>query len=189
MKFMYFAIMVISIFTLTITAAAQDKAVNFAGTWELDVSKSKLGDRSNVESQTLTVKQSGKEISVQTQTKRTPRPADAPQGGQSGRMGGRMGGGFGGGDDAVTYPLDGKETKTEFEGRMGKMPGTLKGTVEGGRLHLASSRTFNGPNGELTMITKEKWELSADGKTLTINSERSTPRGNESTTKIFIKKS
>jgi hypothetical protein len=43
--------------------------------------------------------------------------------------------------------------------------------------------------GDVTMTTKEKWELSSDGKTLTVETERSSPRGSESTTKIYTKKS
>jgi hypothetical protein len=43
--------------------------------------------------------------------------------------------------------------------------------------------------GDVTTTTKEKWELSADGKTLTVNVERSTPRGDESATKVFTRAS
>jgi hypothetical protein len=176
---------VISLFVLAISAAAQDKATNFSGAWELDVSKSKLGERAMIESQTLTVTQTDKDITIQTATKRTPPPADAAP---NGRGGGRMGGGFGGGDNTLTFTLDGKETKTEVEGRMGKMPVTQKAKWDGAKLQLSTSRSFNGPDGEMTMTTKDKWELSSDGKTLTINSERSGMRGNESSTKVYSKK-
>lgn len=184
MKSKFVLAAVFSMFLLAITAAAQDKATNFAGTWQLDVSKSKLGDRAMIESQTLTVNQTDKDITIQTATKRTPPPADAAP---NGRGGGRMGGGFGGGDNTVTFTLDGKETKTDVEGRMGKMPVTQKAKWDGGMLQLSTSRTFNGPDGEMTMTTKDKWELSSDGKTLTVNSERSGMRGSESSTKIYSK--
>jgi hypothetical protein len=189
MKHRYIAAMIVSLLAMAMSAAAQDKATNFSGTWELDVAKSKLGERGMIQSQTLTVTQTGKEITVQTATKRTPPPADTGDSSRAGgRQGGRMGGGFGGGDDAVTYSLDGKEVKTEVEGRNGKMPVIRQAKVNGGKLKLSSSRTFTGPMGEVTMTTNEKWELSSDGKTLIIDSERTTPRGNESTTRIFIKK-
>mgnify|MGYP000308260535 CR=1 FL=1 len=95
---------------------------------------------------------------------------------------------MGGGDAAMTYSLDGKETKTEIEGRMGKMPVTLTAKSEGGRLLLTSVSSFSGPMGEVTVTTKESWGLSADGKTLTIDTERTTPRGTDSTTRVFSKK-
>jgi hypothetical protein len=173
-----------AVMAMAISTAAQDKAVNFSGTWELDVAKSKLGDRAMIESQTVTVTQTDKDITIKTDTKRTPRPADAAA---SPRAGGGMRGGFGG-DDNVTYTLDGKEVKTEVEGRMGKMPVTRVGKISGGKIELSSSRTFTGQMGEMTMTTKEKWELSSDGKTLTINSERSGMRGTDSSTKVFTKK-
>jgi hypothetical protein len=52
---------------------------------------------------------------------------------------------------------------------------------------LSNARTFNTPNGEMTMTTKETWELSGDGKTLTIVTERNTPRGTDTTTRVFAK--
>jgi hypothetical protein len=192
MKYRYLAAMTVFAFIFAASAAAQNKAANFAGTWELDLSKSKLGERGGmIESQTLTVTQTDKEITIQTATKRTPPPADAAP---NTRGGGRMGGGgfgrgFGGGDSATTYALDGKETKAEIEGRMGKIPVTLKAKADGSKLQLSSSSTFTGQMGDVTMTTKEKWELSSDGKTLTVETERSSPRGSESTTKVFTKKS
>ncbi len=165
-------------------ASAQNKAVNFSGTWELDVARSKLGERSMIESQALTVNQTDKDITIQTVTKRTPPPASAAG---NERRGGR-GGGFGGGDNNVTYTLDGKETKTEIEGRMGKIPVTRKAKIDAGKLQLSSSTTFSGPNGDITNSNKEKWELSADGKTLTVTAEREGMRGTESTTRVYTKK-
>jgi hypothetical protein len=192
----------LTLFTFALSAAAQDKAVSFSGTWTLDVSKSKLSDRMPIESQTLTVTQTDKDIKIETATKRPPPPADAPQGGQmggqpGGQMGGHkpdghMGGGrMGGGpmgDGTRTYTLDGKETTKGVEGPMGSMPEVTKAKIEGGKLKLSSSRSFSGPMGDVTMTSKETWELSADGNTLTVNAERSSPRGNETSTKVFTKK-
>lgn len=168
---------IFSLFLFALSASAQ--TANYSGTWTLDVSKSKLGERNMIAEQTLTVVQTANDITITPKTKRNP-PPDGMGGG-----GGR--GGFGGGDNATTYSLDGKETKTEVEGRMGKMPVTLSAKTEGGKLHLSSSSTFSGPNGEMTITTKETWELSSDGKTLTINTERATPRGTDSTTRVFTK--
>jgi hypothetical protein len=172
---------------MAMAVSAQDKAPNFGGTWNLDVAKSKLGDRNTIESQTMTVTQTDKDIKIETKTTRKAPPEGAPTGG--GRPGGGMGGGMmGGGDLPTTYTLDGKETKTEVQGPMGAMPVALKAKFEAGKLNLSRSSTFNGPMGEVTMMTKETWELSADGNTLTVNTERTTMRGNDTTTKVFAKK-
>ena len=174
----------VAVCLFSIVGLAQDKKADYSGTWTLDVSKSKLDERSRIESQTLTVTQTDKEIKVATATKRLPTPADAPQGG--GRPGG--GGGMGGGDSRRTYALDGKETTIEQETPRGNVPVKLTAKSDAGKLHLASSRTMNTQMGEMTMTTKETWELSADGKTLTVNRESTSPRGTNSSTMVFAKK-
>jgi hypothetical protein len=180
MKKLFFATAVVCLFAL---AAFAQKAPNFGGTWTLDVSKSKLGDRNNIESQTLTVTQTDKDVKIETATKRTPPPANA--GGGGGMGGGRMGGG---GDMPMTYTLDGKEMKMDMAGPGGNtIPVSMTGKVDGGKLYLTRSSTFNGPNGAMTSTTKETWELSGDGKTLTISTERTSPRGTDTTTKVFTK--
>jgi len=42
--------------------------------------------------------------------------------------------------------------------------------------------------GDITMTTKDSWSLSAEGKTLTVVREQSTPRGTNSSTMVFAKK-
>ena len=171
----------------SIAAFAQDKKADYSGTWSLDVSKSKLDERArNIESMTITVAQTETEISVATETKRAAPPADAPPGGRPGSGMGR--GGFGGGDGKTVYSLDGKETKAEIEGPNGKMPQALKAKSEGGKLHLSKMSSFSGPMGEISITTKETWELAVDGKTLTVIREQSTPRGTNSSTMVFVKK-
>src|SRR5215475_5004962 len=123
------------------TAVVAQKAPNFSGTWTLDVSKSKLGDRNNIESQTLTVTQTDKDIKIETATKRT-----APPAGGGGGGGGR---GFGGGGDMPqTYTLDGKETKTDMAMGQNTMTITSSAKIDGGKLVL--SRSFSTPNGART---------------------------------------
>jgi hypothetical protein len=186
----------------TLSAAAQGNKTtpNFGGTWNLDVAKSQLGERSNIESQALTVTQTATTLKVETSTKRTPpqtvNPGGMPAGSEAGKpqMGGGgagrgMGGGrFGGGDVPWTYGLEGKETKGETQGPMGPMPVALNAKFDGPKLNLSRSSTFNGPNGEVLITTKEQWQLSADGKTLTINAERAGMRGTESTVRVYTKK-
>jgi hypothetical protein len=158
---------------------------DFSGKWTLDVAKSKLGERNNIETQTLTVAQTANDIKIDTATKRTPPPSGTPGGGGGGGGGGMMGRG---GDGAATYMLDGKDMKSEIAGPGGAMvPVTTNGKIDGGKLLLSNSRTFTTPNGAITSTTKETWELSADGKTLTVNVERTSPRGTDTTTKVFVK--
>ncbi len=176
---------ILSLFLMAISVSAQ-KGSNFSGTWTLDVSKSKLGDRVTIESQTLTVTQTDKDIKVATVTKRTAPPAGAPAGG-GGRPGGG-GGGMGGGDNTVSYNLDGKEVTIEQESPMGKIPVKMTGKSDGGKFTLATSRTFNGPNGEITSTSKETWSLSADGATLTVDRELTSPRGTTNTQSVYTKK-
>lgn len=168
---------------MTMAVSAQNATPNFGGTWNLDVAKSKLGDRNMIESQTMTVTQTDKDIKVETSTKRKA----PPEGYQGGPGGGMARGGFGA-DTPFNYSLEGKETKTEQQGPMGSMPVALKAKFDGGKLSLSRSSTFNGPMGEVTMTTKETWELSADGNTLTVNTTRTTMRGDETTIKVFAKK-
>jgi hypothetical protein len=96
--------------------------------------------------------------------------------------------GFGGGDGTVTYSLDGKETIVEVDGPNGKMPIKYTGKIEGDKANLSSSRTFSGQMGEVTVTTKDTWTLSADGKTLTVVRDQTTPRGNSTSTMVFVKK-
>jgi len=172
-------------------AVQAQKAADFSGKWTIDVAKSKLDERARIESMTMTVAQTAKDLKVETSTKRTAPPAGAPTGAPgtgSGPGGGRgMGGGFGSGDSTVIYSLEGKETIVEIEGPNGKTPVKYKASVDGSKAALSSSRTMTGQMGEVTITTKEAWSLSADGKTLTVNREQTTPRGTNSSTLMFSK--
>ncbi|HKX83633.1 MAG TPA: hypothetical protein VJL58_05370 [Pyrinomonadaceae bacterium] len=178
----------IAVFAFAAGAFAQK--ADYSGTWKLDAGKSKLGERTRIESMTLTVTQTDRELKVETATTRLPPPADAPAGPPPGGGGMGRGGmrGFGGGDGTVIYSLDGKETKAEIDGPNGKVPGSYKGSVgSDGSLNLSSSRTFRGQMGEITVTTKETWKLSADGATLTIDRESTSPRGTQTSTLVFTK--
>jgi hypothetical protein len=179
------------VFLLSLSAFAQS---NFSGTWELDKSKSKLDERmaKMIEGQTLIVSQTEKEFKVETKTKRVAPPeGGAMMGGGGNRPamgGGGMGGGRGG-DGTSTYTLDGKEKTVQIDSPMGQQPVVFKGNAEkDGSLKLSQTRTFNGPNGEMTMSTKEQWTLSADGKTLTVKRDTESPRGNSSSESVYQKK-
>jgi hypothetical protein len=181
MKKLFFAMAVVCLFAF---GAFAQKAPNFSGTWTLDVSKSKLGDRNNIESQTLTVTQSDKDIKYETATKRTAPPAGSGGGGGMGGGGGR------GGDMPATFTLDGKDIKMDMPGPGGTTsPATMNGKWDGSKLVLTTVRSFTNPQtGEaITSTTKQTWELGADGKSLTITSDSTSPRGTNSSTRVFTK--
>lgn len=182
----------LALFAVSMMAAAglaQGKA-NYSGTWNLDKDKSTLGGPMRIDGMTLTVAHTDKEIKVDTATKRLP-PNDtpsAPTAGAPGGVPGRGRRGMGMGDGTTVYSLDGKETRAEVDGPMGKMPIIYKGSAKtDGSLELSSSRTFNGPMGDMTITTKETWSLSADGKTLTIDRVNTTPRGGQTSKLVFTK--
>ena len=189
MKKLFFLAGVVALFSASAFAQGAGKVTtkDFTGTWVLDVSKSKLDERARIESMTMTVAQTDKELKVTTETKRQAPPADAAGG--SGGGGGRGGGrGFGGGDGTTVYSLDGKETTTQRETPMGSIPVKHTAMLDQGRVRVSSSSTFTGQNGEVTMTTKEAWSMSDDGKTLTVERESTSPRGTSTWTMVFVKK-
>ncbi|MGI8789045.1 MAG: hypothetical protein ACR2HG_14990 [Pyrinomonadaceae bacterium] len=176
---------IFSLFLAVAAVSAQEKTTDYSGNWELDVSKSKLGDRLRIESMTMNVSQTDKELKVESTVKRAARPEGDTNGGGMNRGGGM---GRGDGTQTVTYSLDGKETKAATGGQMGG-EATLKAKVEkDGKLKLTSSRTFSGQMGEMTITTKETWELTDGGKTLKVTRDTETPRGSQSAEMVFNKK-
>lgn len=185
---------VFTLFAAVMSVSAQDKpveapkATDFSGKWVLDISKSKLEERMRIESMTLTVSQTAKDIKTESLTKRTPPKDNMTPGGGRGGMGGVL---AGTGPDIHTYSLDGKETTEDASAAnpgMGMAGAKLKAELQkDGTLNLSLVRKFNTPMGEAEATTKEKWTLSADGKSLTIDLSRATPRGSASATMVFKK--
>ena len=180
------AIAVCSAFALLLALSAMalaQKGANFAGTWELDKSKSQLPGRQAemVQSITWTITQDANQISRDQKMERNPN-AQAPGGGGGG--GGRGGGGMMGGGGPLTIKLDGSETKTENE--RGKT--STKATWQGSVLEIKTNGTFNTPNGEMNTTSTEHWELADGGKTLKVHRVSETPRGPQESTMVFTKK-
>jgi hypothetical protein len=176
------------VFLSAVAAFAQTKT-DFSGNWTLDVSKSKLDERARIESGTMNVAQTDKDITVKTDFKRAPRPdgAGGNGGGQGGGGGRGMGGGMMGGNQPATYTLDGKETTSEIGG--GQMTGTakMKSAWDGSKLNLTTVRTFNTQMGEMTMTQKETWEMVDGGKALKVSRTTESPRGTQSVEYYFTK--
>lgn len=165
---------------LAISAFAQDKTpTDFSGDWTLDVSKSRLDERMRVESITMNVKQTDKELTIEIVTKRVERPEGAmPNGGMR----------RGSGDGTTIYNLDGKETTAPVSGGAIGGVSTMKAEVESSKLKLTNSRKISSQMGDFTFVTKETWELTDSGKTLKVVRETETRRGNISSEMIFTKK-
>ncbi len=183
-----------AVFCLLLAAGAvfaQDKEDNFAGRWELDISKSKLPERMRVESMMMNVTQSDQEIKVEMTVKRAARPEGENRGDGNGGM--RQAGGIAGGNGTVVYSLvEGKRMGTVVKPENSvdaPPPPTRAASMEkGGKLKLNSSRKTNSPMGEFTVTTKEVWELVDGGNGLKVTRETETPRGSQSSEMYFTKK-
>jgi hypothetical protein len=157
MNKLFFATALVCLFAF---AAFAQKPADFSGKWNLDLTKSDLGQQAAmIKSQTLTITQSGTSFKVSTQTERNTPPADAAGGG------GRGFGGGGGGDQS--YTLDGKEVSTERQMQNGTV--TIKTTAQQTGNKVVISSVFPGPNGDVKSTTT--YELSGDGKSLTVTRE------------------
>jgi hypothetical protein len=174
-------------FLLLVVAASAQKA-NFAGTWNLDKTKSQgLSTRmQGADSVTWTITQDDKTISIDQKTTGGQPPAGGGGGGTGG--GGGMGGGRGPGGPQA-YNLDGKEATSDvtFGQATGKL--TTKGTVSGGTVELMRKTSFTGQDGtERVNSTTQKLSLSGDGKTLTVVAHSEGGRGGPSDSTLVFNK-
>jgi hypothetical protein len=186
------------VFSLAVHAAAP---TSFAGTWTLDKSKSQgLSQRiQGVDSVVWTIAQTDKTITIEEKVTggqggpggppAGAAPSGAPPaggppagGGQGGGPGRGMGGGMGG---TRTFNLDGTETSGET-GR-GKFVRKATLSSDGKTLELSTKTTFQGPEGEVTVTSSDKLELSADGKVLTVARHSESPRGPQDSTWVLNK--
>ncbi len=152
---------------------------NFAGNWELDVGKSKLPAGMQIESMTLTVVQTEKELQIQSVTKRA-----------RGSMGSPMRR-SGDGTQTVVYSLEGKEINAEIgSGVMAGKETRRASVTSDGKLSLTLMRSFNNETGgTVTVKTNDTWELMDEGKTLKVIRYMETPRGATNAELYFTKKS
>ena len=171
---------------MAITLSAQDKMTDFSGEWKLDVKKSELGERSRIESMTMKVTQSDTELAVERKAKRKGNDQSiggALGGGNRGRGRQRMRGGL----PSTKYDLSGKETIVEMADGIMTGETKFKAKFDSGKLMLIQNRTLNTPRGKRENKTVETWEMSKDGNTLTVSSERQTRRGTIKSKMMFTK--
>jgi hypothetical protein len=169
----------IAAFGLAVLAASAAAPANFAGTWNLDKTKSQGLDprMQNAEGVTWTIVQNDKTISIESKVAGGQPPAGGPgSGGGRGPAGPR------------SYNLDGKEVTAEAGGQMGGS-NTTKATwsSDGATLDLSSVRTGNRDGQDFKFVTTEKLSLSGDGKVLTVNRHSEGPRGTQDSTLVFNK--
>jgi hypothetical protein len=142
-------------------SAFAQKSADLSGKWNLDISKSDLGQQAAmIKSQTVTITQAGTSFKVATQTERNT-PPDGAGGGGGGR-------GFGGGGGEQAYTLDGKEVSTDRQTPNGTMTTKTMASQTGNKVVIVS--TFPGRDGT-DMKSTTTYELSSDGKTLTVTRE------------------
>lgn len=154
-------------------AFAAPKTENYAGTWTLDTKQSKNLPPfySRVRSHKLIITQDEKHLNVAVEVSIGEAAPDKL---------------------SFPYNLDGSETKTETLIRTPagpqSVPATLKAVVSAdGRVHITITRELQMQGESFKGITNEDWELSADGKTLTIHRTDEMPRGKMQTEMVFVK--
>lgn len=175
---------VLCVMMLGLVSVSAQKGANFAGTWELDKSKSQLPQMmaEMIQSMSWTVTQDDKQVTREQKMERNPN-AQPPGGGGGG---GRGGGGMMGGGGPMTVKLDGSETTTENP--RGKSTMKAKWMNSGKTLEINTVRNMSTPNGDFTITIVEHWELSDDGKTLKVHQSTETSQGARESKMVFAKK-
>jgi hypothetical protein len=135
--------------TLAVASAAMPAMAkpNFSGTWKLVADKSDFGPMPAPEKLYQKVEHTDPDLKVTT-----------TQATQQGEM-----------TAELSYNTEGKETTNQFRGQ--PMKSTAK--WDGDSLTIDSKIDFQG--NEITL--NDKWLLSEDGKTLTVNRKLNTPQG------------
>jgi hypothetical protein len=149
--------------SVAVTLAAAPKTPDYSGKWTLDraASKNLPPMFEKVSSHKIDVSQTAAKFTVALDIAR----------GEAAPI-----------QQTLDFDLTGKPTQTETTvhtpGGDRKLPMTLKASVrEDGRVEVTEEREMRGPEGPVTAMTYELWDVSADGKTLTIHRKDTMPRG------------
>ena len=180
MRKILFAISLVGTMMFALAASAAAPA-NFAGTWELDKSKSQGLSRGmqGADSVQWIITQDGKQISIDTKITGGDTAGGGGAGGGRGPGGGAMG--------PRSYNLDGSETNVEMG--QGKAARKATWSSDGQTLELSQKSTFTTPDGERTSTSTDKLQLSGDGKVLTVIRHSEGGRsGAQDSTLVFNKK-
>jgi hypothetical protein len=143
---------------LPFAAHAQSKP-DFSGTWTLDTAKSDPAPqgRGGGGAATLTIKQTGTELSIQSEGRQGPQ--------------------------TMTYKLDGSESKNEQMGRGGAQTVLSKAKWDGSSLVIDTTREIQG----MTITTHEVRKLDNGGKEMKVESTTQTPQGEQKRNVVYTK--
>jgi hypothetical protein len=147
---------------LAASALAQPATPNFSGTWTLDIAKSDFGPAPPPDSVVMTIDH--KEPSLKSTTTQK-----GPQGDAT---------------NEATITTDGKENVNKL--RAAGMEQDVKSTSKWNGRKLTTERMLEIQGMSIGM--NDVWELSDDGKVLTVVREINTPQGGFSTRMAFNKK-
>jgi len=146
---------------LLATPAWAQGAPNFSGTWKVDIAKSDFGPAPPPESIVMVIDH--KEPVIKATTTQKSQIGDTSN------------------DSVVT--TDGKENTNRLKGA--GLDQDVKSTTKWNGTKLATQRTIEVQG--MSISTTDSWELSADGKVLTISREIRTPQGDFATKTVFNK--
>lgn len=151
---------VLGVLMMMAAAMAADKP-DFTGTWKLDAAKSDFGQMPAPEKMERVIDHKDPSIKIKT-TQSTPN-----------------------GDRTTdtAYTLDGKEQKQESP--RGVIMYTPK--WEGSIVVIDSKRTMNVQGQTVEITGVERWSLSEDGKTMTVDSKMVAPMGELTMKAVFAK--
>jgi hypothetical protein len=150
-----------AMFLLAATAAAQSALPNFSGTWNLDAAKSDFGMMPAPESIVMVIDH--KEPTVKVTTTQKSQMGDS--------------------SNDSTYTTDGKDNVNKLRSPAGDQD--VKSTTKWNGKALTTSRTIEAQG--MSVGIDDAWELSTDGKVLTINRQLKTPQGDLSMRLVFNK--
>jgi hypothetical protein len=150
-----------ALLALTISTAAQSQP-NFSGTWTLDPAKSDFGPMPGPDSVVMVIDHKDPALKV-----------NVTQKSQMGEA-----------SNDSTYSTDGKDNVNKMRSPAGDQD--VKSTTKWNGKMLATSRTIEAQG--MSIGIDETWDLSADGKVLTINRNLNTPQGAFSTKMVMNKK-
>ncbi len=150
------------ILLLVVSALAQNATPNFTGTWTLDLAKSDFGPAPPPDSVVMTIDH--KEPTVKSTTVQKGSQGDAT--------------------NESTITTDGKENVNKL--RAAGIDQDVKSTSKWNGKKLTTERALEIQG--MTISMNDAWELSGDGKVLTIVREINTPQGGFATRLAFNKK-
>ena len=154
-------------------APSAPKPVNYSGSWTLDKARSKglpsFYDR--VRSQRLEIAQRGWHLDVGVVVDIGEAAADTMR---------------------FVYTINGAETRTvtavRGPGGMMQVPTVLRAVASADRqVHLTIERDIALGQGSFHAVSKEDWQLGADGNTLTVHRADDTPRGPMQSEMVFTR--